>query len=66
MPIPVFVYSTAKNDFLRFGRIFCANSAFWKIRNTQSIPNFPKLDFAQNLLPKSSKILILEVPVICF
>ena len=44
-----------KTTLLRFGQIFCPNNSFWKHRNTQSIPVFPKLLLEQNLSPKPSK-----------
>ena len=44
-----------KTPLLRLGWIFCSNNSFRKVRNTQSIPDFPKLLLNQNLSPKSSK-----------
>ena len=51
----VFYFATLKTTPLRLGRIFCPNSSFRKVYNTQSIPNFSKFDLKQNLQSKSSK-----------
>jgi hypothetical protein len=49
------LWAPLKTILLRFGRIFCPNFSLRKVHNTPSIPNFPKLNLEQNLLPKSSK-----------
>jgi len=44
-----------KTLLLQFGSIFRPNFSLQKVRNTQSIPDFPQLNLERNLLTKSSK-----------
>jgi len=51
----VYLRAPLKTTLLGFERIFFLNNSLWKVRNTQSIPDFPKLLLSKNLSPKSSK-----------